>query len=128
MKNIYYNIEKVFEKISLAFTKILGSSITFILALAFITIWFCQKEFLEATIYKKIYNLIIAVSFLTLFVIQKEFSKFSALMHLKINELVTSNKSASNKVVHAENKTENEINILAKENIEKAEEKELEGK
>jgi WG containing repeat len=49
-------------------------------------------------------------------------SKFSALMHLKINELVTSNKNASNDVVHAENKTENEINKLAEENIAKAEE------
>jgi low affinity Fe/Cu permease len=124
MKNIYLGIEKYFEKFSLLFTKILGSSITFFLALIAIVIWCCQKEFLDSSLYKKIYNVIIGISFLTLFVIQKEFSKFSALMHLKINELVTSNKSASNEVVHAENKTENEINILAKENIEKAEEKE----
>ena len=122
MKNLYLKIEKYFEKFSLLFTKILGSSITFFVGLIVIIIWCCQKEFLDASLHKKIYYIIIGITFLTLFVIQKEFSKFSALMHLKINELVTSNKNASNDVVHAENKTEHEINTLAKENIEKAEE------
>jgi low affinity Fe/Cu permease len=122
MKSLYLKIERYFEKFSLIFTKVLGSSITFFVGLTTVVFWFCQKEFLDSSIHKKIYYIIIGITFLTLFVIQKEFSKFSALMHLKINELVTSNKSASNDVVHAENKTENEINILAKENIEKAEE------
>ena len=53
--------------------------------------------------------------FLTLFIIQKSFIHFSASLHLKINELVASDKAASNTVINAEEKTEEEITELSKE-------------
>ncbi len=52
---------------------------------------------------------------MTLFIIQKSFIHFSASLHLKINELVASDKAASNTVINAEEKTEEEITELSKE-------------
>ncbi|MCX6236267.1 MAG: low affinity iron permease family protein [Bacteroidia bacterium] len=50
-----------------------------------------------------------------LIIIQKSFNRFSASLHLKVNELVASYESANNAVIHAKEKTEREINILSKE-------------
>ena len=60
-------------------------------------------------------DIILGVAFLSLFIIQKSFNRFSASLHLKVNELVASNKSASNTVINAEEKTELEITELSKE-------------
>jgi len=54
-------------------------------------------------------------SFLSLFIIQKSFNRFSASLHLKVNELVASHEPASNSVLNAEEKTEQEISQLTKE-------------
>ena len=59
--------------------------------------------------------MILAVAFLSVFFIQKSFNRFSASLHLKVNELVASHDTASNKVLNAEEKTEFEITELAKE-------------
>ena len=60
-------------------------------------------------------DVILGVAFLSLFIIQKSFNRFSASLHLKVNELIASHEFASNAVIHAEEKTEQEINILSKE-------------
>jgi low affinity Fe/Cu permease len=57
-----------------------------------------------------------------LFIIQKSFIHFSASLHLKVNELVASHKAASNAVINAEEKTEDEITELSKEYAELVEE------
>jgi len=67
------------------------------------------------SIHKIIGDVILGVAFLSLFIIQKSFNRFSASLHLKVNELVASNKSASNTVINAEEKTELEITELSKE-------------
>ena len=55
------------------------------------------------------------------FIIQKSFNRFSASLHLKVNELVASHEPASNSVINAEEKTEHEITQLSKEYTELAE-------
>ena len=66
-------------------------------------------------------DIIFGVTFLSLFIIQKSFNRFSASLHLKLNELISSHDTASNAVLNAEIKTEKEITELTKEYSELAE-------
>lgn len=120
MKNIYRLTETIFEKFSNIATTILGNSITFIIALAMILYFLTSKAFYEQETHEMIRDIIHSVTFITLFIIQKSFNKFSALLHLKVNELVSSHEPASNAVIHAEGKTEHEITQLSKEYIDLA--------
>jgi low affinity Fe/Cu permease len=60
------------------------------------------------------------ITFLSLFVIQKEFSRFSGSLHLKVNELMVSTKTANKAVINVESKSEKEIHDLQKEYTELA--------
>jgi low affinity Fe/Cu permease len=120
MKSTYRNFEKFFEKITSLITGILGSSVTFFLALVMIVFWFLNRSYSNHDTNEVIRDLIHATTFLSLFVIQKEFSRFSGSLHLKVNELVASTETASNSVINAESKTEIEINELQKEYAELA--------
>ena len=126
MKTIYIKIEKFFEKITYLITTILGSSITFFLALVMVVFWFLNRQYSNHDTNEVIRDLIHGVTFLSLFVIQKEFSRFSGSLHLKVNELVASTETASNSVINVESKTEIEIQELQKEYAELAEK--VEGK
>ena len=93
----------------------LGNSITFVIALITVIVWLTNKRFYIQDIHSCIGDVILGVAFLSLFIIQKSFNKFSASIHLKVNELIASHESASNTVITAEEKTELEINMLTKE-------------
>ncbi len=121
MSKIYRKLEKFFEKITCIITTILGSSITFTVALITIIFWFSNRNFETIETNELIRDLIHGIAFLSLFVIQKEFSKFSGALHLKVNELVASNETANNAVINVESKTETEIHELQKEYTELAE-------
>jgi low affinity Fe/Cu permease len=120
MKSKYRNFEKFFEKITSLITGILGSSVTFFLALVMVVFWFLNRSYSNHDTNEVIRDLIHATTFLSLFVIQKEFSRFSGSLHLKVNELVASTETASNSVINVESKTEIEINELQKEYAELA--------
>jgi low affinity Fe/Cu permease len=121
MKNIYRHTEKGFEKLASIAIAILGNSITFIIALCTVIFWLSNKEFYTQNIHAIIGDVILGVAFLSLFIIQKSFNRFSASLHLKVNELVASHEPASNAVINAEGKTEQEITELSKEYAELAE-------
>ena len=121
MNSIYRHIERGFEKLASIAIAILGNSITFIIALCTVIFWFSNKQFYTQNIHECIGDVILGVAFLSLFIIQKSFNRFSASLHLKVNELVASHKSASNSVINAEEKTEYEITELSKEYVELAE-------
>jgi len=121
MKNIYRHTEKGFEKLASIAIAILGNSITFIIALCTVIFWLSNKEFYTQNIHAIIGDVILGVAFLSLFIIQKSFNRFSASLHLKVNELVASHEPASNAVINAEGKTEQEIIELSKEYAELAE-------
>jgi low affinity Fe/Cu permease len=118
---IYRHIEKGFEKLASIAIAILGNSITFIIALCLVIYWLCSKQFYTQNIHAIIGDIILGVAFLSLFIIQKSFNRFSASLHLKVNELVASHEPASNSVINAEEKTEHEITELSKEYVELAE-------
>lgn len=118
MKDTYMTIEKAFEKLTAIATSLLGNSITFILAFCLVIFWWINNLFSVTDIHQIIGDIIFGITFLSLFIIQKSFNRFSALLHLKINELVSSHEPANNAVLDASEKTEREIRELSKEYIE----------
>jgi low affinity Fe/Cu permease len=121
MIKIYSTLEQLFEKLTSTATAILGNSITFIVALCLVLWWWINNLFTTRDVHQIIGDIIFGVTFLSLFIIQKSFNRFSASLHLKINELVSSHETASNAVLNADEKTEREITELSKEYSELAE-------
>ena len=115
MNILYRHIERYFEKLTSVAIAILGNSIAFIVALIIVIYWLTNKRFFIQDIHYCIGDIILGIAFLSLFIIQKSFNRFSKALHLKVNELVASHEPANNAVIHAEEKTEQEINILSKE-------------
>ena len=110
-------IEKEFENVTALATKILGSTITFLLALVLVIYWWVNNLFSSNNWHQNIGDIIFGITFLSLFVIQKSFNRYSALINLKLNELVSSNQQANNSVLNTQKKTESEITELVKEYI-----------
>jgi len=115
MNILYRHIERYFEKLTSVAIAILGNSIAFIVAFIIVIYWLTNKRFFIQDIHYCIGDIILGIAFLSLFIIQKSFNRFSKALHLKVNELVASHEPANNAVIHAEEKTEQEINILSKE-------------
>ena len=115
MRNLYKKIENLFEKFSTIATRILGNSITFIVALILVTLYFTDKRVYEQPGNKTIMDVVFTVTFLSIFIIQKSVNRFSAALHLKINELVSAHERANNDMINVEEKTEEEIKELAKQ-------------
>jgi len=118
MKKVYIHIERSFEKLTSIATKILGNSITFILALGLVLFWWTTSLFKSTDWHQNIGDFIFGTTFLSLFIIQKSFNRYSALVHLKMNELISSHELANNAVMDDSEKTEHEIRKLSKEYIE----------
>ena len=125
MKNIYRHTENVSEKLASMATTLLGNSIMFIVALEVVVFWLGSKWLYTSDIHSSIGDTILGITFLSLFIIQKSFNRFSASLHLKVNELVSSHPPASNSVLNLEEKTESEISELVKEYNELSNETEL---
>jgi low affinity Fe/Cu permease len=121
MKNLYRRTERGFEKLVSVAIAVFGNSVTFIIAFCIVLFWLCNKQFYMQDIHDIIGDLILGVAFLSLFIIQKSFNRFTASLHLKINELIASHEPAKNTVINVETKTEHEINELSKEYTELAE-------
>ena len=121
MIKIYDHTENLFEKLVSVATTILGNSISFLIALCLVLFWWVNSFFTETDIHLIIGDIIFGITFLSLFIIQKSFNRFSASLHLKINELISSHDTANNAVLNAEIKTEKEITELSKEYSELAE-------
>jgi low affinity Fe/Cu permease len=121
MTSVYRHIERGLEKLASITIAILGNSITFIIVLSIVIFWFGSEQFYMQNIHELIGDMILWIAFLSLFIIQKSFNRFSASLHLKVNELIASHEPASNSVINAEEKTELEISQLSKEYVELAE-------
>lgn len=121
MKRYYLRTERAFERLTSGAMAILGNSLTFIGAVVLVCFWLTNKRFYTQDIHSSIGDVMLGVAFLTLFIIQKSFNHFSASLHLKVNELVSSHIAASNAVLNAEERSEEEIIALSKEYVELAE-------
>ena len=117
MKEFYFTVERNFEKLVSLATRVLGNSITFILALVLVMYWWVTTLFSSSDLHQNIGDFIFGTTFLSLFIIQKSFNRYSALIHLKVNELISSHETANNSVMDTNQKTEKEIMDLTKEYI-----------
>jgi len=115
MKKYYTQLEWGFERLATIFIAVLGNSITFVIALGVVIFWLFNKQFYSQGIHDALRDVISGISFLCLFILQKAFNRFTATMHLKLNELVSSHEPARNDVIHLEDKSEHEIKELTKE-------------
>ena len=121
MSSILSAVENGFDRLTSVATRVLGSSITFIIALCVVVYWFSIDDFIKQSAHEIIRDVLLAITFLSFFIVQKSVNRYSAALHLKVNELVASHDKASNTVVNIEEKTEEEIRNMAKkyENISK---------
>jgi low affinity Fe/Cu permease len=115
---MYLRIELIFGRLTVIATRILGNAITFILAFILVFYWWSTNLFTSNNMHQNIGDIIFGTTFLSLFVIQKSFNRYSALIHLKINELISSHATANNSVMNTNEKTEQEIIDLSKEYME----------
>jgi low affinity Fe/Cu permease len=119
MRKTYLHIDRHFEKLTSILTSVLGNSISFILACCLVLFWWGNSILYAPNIHQMIGDFILGTTFLSLFIIQKSFNRFSALLHLKVNELVSSHEPANNSVMHTGEKTEIEIRQLSREHVKK---------
>jgi low affinity Fe/Cu permease len=118
MNKTYLNIERKFEQLTEFATKILGNSISFLLAFCLVIFWWINDFYLNAQIHQIIGDIIFGTTFLSLFIIQKSFNIYSAHIHLKMNELISSHEPANNAVMDMSQKTEKEIREMTNVYIE----------
>jgi low affinity Fe/Cu permease len=103
-----------FERFANRMTTFTGSSIAFILAVAVVMIWAVSGPFFN---FSETWQLVIntgttIITFLMVFLIQKAQNKDSKAIHLKLNELIASLEGTSNRVVDAEDLSEQELDQL----------------
>ena len=114
MKSFYKKLELLFEKLVNLALRIYGNALTFMLAILCVIVFLSNPLFYRQNIHDIIRDIILCITFLSFFIIQKAFNKYTAVIHLKMNELVASHEKASNELVNIEEKTEGEIKDLAK--------------
>lgn len=105
-----------FEKMSSIVTKASGSSAAFLIAFSVIIIWLFTGPIFN---YSDTWQLIIntgttIITFLMVFLIQRSQNKDSIALHLKLNELITAQKFASNRLVAIEDIGEDDLKVLQK--------------
>jgi low affinity Fe/Cu permease len=105
-----------FEAFSRTITQWTGSTAAFLLALTTIGVWGLTGPIFQ---YSETWQLIIntgttIITFLMVFLIQRAQNKDSLALHMKLNELIAATKTASNRLVNAEDLDEEELQILHK--------------
>ena len=105
-----------FERFSAKVTKVTGSTPAFMIALALVIGWAVTGP---AFHYSETWQLVIntgttIITFLMVFLIQKAQNKDSMAIQLKLNELIAAHQFASNRLVNAENMTEEEMKVIQK--------------
>lgn len=117
----YLKIERKFEILTGFATRILGNSIVFILAFSMVIYWWSTNLFTSNDVHQNIGDIIFGTTFLSLFIIQKSFNRYSAMIHLKMNELISSHEPAKNSVMNTNKKTEKEIIEMTNQYLENEE-------
>ncbi|MBO0938104.1 low affinity iron permease family protein [Fibrella sp. HMF5335] len=103
-----------FDRFALYITRVTGSSTAFILAMGIVLVWAATGPIFH---YSETWQLVIntgttIITFLMVFVIQKAQNKESLAVQLKLNELISATKGASNRLVSVENLSEQELQVL----------------
>lgn len=104
----------VFYRFSTWVTKATGRPAAFLIALLSVVIWAACGHFFH---YSENWQLVIntgttIITFLMIFVIQQSQNRDTAALHLKLNELIATNKDSSNRLVASEDLTEEELETI----------------
>lgn len=104
------------EKFAVSVTRATGSTSAFIIAFVLVIIWGATGPVFH---YSENWQLVIntgttIITFLMVFLIQKAQNKDSLAIQLKLNELIAAHEFASNRLVNAENLSEEELKIIQK--------------
>lgn len=105
-----------FDKVSKAVTRATGRPAAFILAFVVIFVWAVTGPLFD---FSDTWQLVIntgttIVTFLMVFVIQQSQNKDTMAIQLKLNELIASQKNASNRLIDIEDLSEKELETLKK--------------
>ena len=110
------SMSRVFNTLSNAVTKAAGKPVTSIIAMGIIITWALLGPVFD---YSDTWQLFIntgttIITFLMVFIIQQSQNKDTVAIHLKLNELIASQKNASNRLIDVEDLTEEELDVLKK--------------
>lgn len=105
--------EKRFEIFTEKIAIVLGHSFSFFIAIVIVICWISLDIIHSSNWHELINDLIFSFTFLMVFVLQKMQNKFTAVLNIKLNELVASHENASNRLIKAEDLTEEELRKLA---------------
>ena len=102
------------ESASEAITRWSGSSPAFVVAIAIVIAWACVGPLFH---YSDTWQLVIntgttVVTFLMVFLIQRSQNKEALAIHLKLNEIVAALEGASNRLIDAEDLSEDDLRKL----------------
>ncbi|MCB2408767.1 low affinity iron permease family protein [Hymenobacter lucidus] len=103
-----------FARLAERITKFSGTTLAFCVAAGLVLVWALTGPLFQ---YSETWQLVIntsttIITFLMVFLIQRAQNKDSLVLHLKLNELIAATKGASNRLINAQDFTEDEINIL----------------
>ena len=103
-----------FGRMAGAITKFSGSTAAFITAAGIVIVWGITGPLFQ---YSETWQLVIntgttIITFLMVFLIQRAQNKDSLVLHLKLNELIAATKGASNRLINAQDFSEEEIRVL----------------
>jgi low affinity Fe/Cu permease len=91
-----------------------GTTLAFCMALGTVVVWALTGPIFQ---YSETWQLVIntsttIITFLMVFLIQRAQNKDSLVLHLKLNELIAAHKGASNRLINAQDFSEEEIHLL----------------
>ena len=115
-------VTRAFDIFASAVTRWTGSPVAFGLAVISIVVWAVSGPFFH---YSENWQLVIntgttIVTFIMVFLIQQSQNKDSVALHLKLNELLASHRSADNHLIGIEDASEEELRRLAAAYLRKA--------
>jgi low affinity Fe/Cu permease len=110
-------MKNFFRKFSHKTSDAVGSPVAFIIALLTIIVWACTGPLFK---FSDTWQLVIntgttIITFLMVFLIQNAQNRDSKALHLKLDEIIFSNKKARNDLIDLEDCTDEEIMLLQKE-------------
>ncbi len=95
-------------------TQYSGTTSVFVGAVGLVALWAATGPLFQ---YSETWQLVIntsttIITFLMVFLIQRAQNKDSLVLHLKLNELIAATKGASNRLINAQDLSENEIKLI----------------
>ena len=103
-----------FGRLAEGITRFSGSTTAFVAAAGIVVVWGITGPLFH---YSETWQLVIntgttIITFLMVFLIQRAQNKDSLVLHLKLNELIAATKGASNRLINAQDFSEEEIRTL----------------